>query len=413
MGIEVLFRDNRWGWHPPLDVMNATNKQYHHENQPTEEMIHAMITEAIRAPTGDNCQPWKFHWNGKRLWILHSETIAAHRLNRKNHASMMALGALIEAFRLSATRYGFETKTELLFEENQSLSVWAEIRFVDLQLQMDPLAAQISLRTTDRRLYQGGVLSPELIQKINTLQQKYPACQVHIQAKQSSEFKKYFLETEKALWTDAEILQDLGRWLRLSKKEVAKSTDGIAWKELGLNSIEALMFRFMRRFPTLPRLLWSFGFGQHLQQEAIKAVESSAALICFSVNTVDPQSLCQVGELAYQTWLLLGANGFGVQPMSFASTSVGDAAAHALDEKTTDSNRNLFATGKLVLQRNFSMSASQTPIWMFRTGVPPQQAAPAKSLRHSLKDLLMPSSFENKVDAEDFGLASSKKRRAA
>jgi hypothetical protein len=85
--------------------------------QPTTDTIEALIDKAIRSPSGDNAQPWNFQWNGERLLVLHSEMKALHTLNRKNHASMIALGAMLEALRLSATILGLDMKTKLLFEK--------------------------------------------------------------------------------------------------------------------------------------------------------------------------------------------------------------------------------------------------------------------------------------------------------
>jgi hypothetical protein len=294
--------------------MSASNKN---ENQTLKlaslktlqvsgEAIDTIIADAIRSPSGDNAQPWRFHWDGERLLVLHAEQLAEHSLNRQNHASMIALGAMLEALRLSASKQNLAIQTQLLFEEKAMLSAWAEVRFSESNQTTDPLASMILSRSTDRRAYQGGNLN-HLMEEIETIEAEFEGCKIRIQHKTSQDFLNYFLKTEEILWKNSKIVKDLGKWLRLSKKEVSSNSDGMSWKNIGISAIEALAFRLIRKFPKLPGLLWSFGFGLRIKQEGKKAIESSAALICFTVSTVEPKTLCKVGEMAFRTWLLLNA----------------------------------------------------------------------------------------------------------
>lgn len=336
--------------------------------KPTQAMIESMIQDAVMGPSGDNAQPWKFHWNGERLLILHSETMAEHSMNRRNHASMIAFGALLEALRLSATRFGFELQTKLSLENEGDLSTWAEVKFVTSSIKVSPLASQISIRATDRRVFKGGKLSAELVAQIKEIESEFPGCHVRIQSQQTKSFMSYFMKTEKLLWKNKKIVADLTKWMRLSKKEIESSQDGMSWRNMGMNSIEALLFQLIRRFPIIPSLLWFMGFGAKIKMMGRQAIQSSAALICFSADTLDTESFCKLGQMAYRVWLLMNANGYGVQPMSFSSSSIADLASGAV-VNFTDEEYETFRVGRPIVQENFEMSANETPVWMFRTGL--------------------------------------------
>ncbi len=351
----------------------------------TDELVTSIINDAIKSPSGDNAQPWRFKWDGARLLVLHSAKLATHSLNRKNHASQIALGTVIESIRLSASQHGFTIDTRLTLENEQELAAWANIGFTFSGVTADPLASMISLRCTDRRAYQGGTLDQELLNEIAQAQSRFSGCAVHIQTQQTSAFMKYFLKTEKMLWSNRKIVGDLGKWLRLSKKEVAKEATGMSWKNIGLNKAEAFMFRLIRRFPQIPGFLWSLGFGLRIKQDAKKAINSSAALVCFSVTETTPEAFCQLGQLSFRTWLLLNAYGMGVQPLSYASATVADQAAGAL--QGSPSEQYLFRQGKAILQENFEMQASQIPAWMFRTGVSSSLSAEARALKQTAAEV--------------------------
>jgi hypothetical protein len=351
--------------------------------QMTEELVNFIIADAIKSPSGDNAQPWRFQWDGQRLLVLHAETLAAHSLNRNNHASQIALGALIEATRLSASQHGFSIKANLQLENKNDMAVWADIVFSFNNTPADPLASMISLRCTDRRAYKGGTLETELLAEIAQAQAQFPGCAVRIQTQQTSSFMKYFLNTEKLLWSNSKIVRDLGKWLRLSKKEVAKSPTGMSWKNIGISAPEALMFRLIRRFPRIPGFLWSLGFGLRIKQDAKKSIKSSAALVCFSATETTPEAFCNIGQLAFRTWLLLNAYGMGVQPLSYSSTTVADLAAGALSPESSQAERDLFRQGKGILQENFEMQNDEIPVWMFRTGASNTLPADYRALKQT------------------------------
>jgi hypothetical protein len=348
-------------------------------------IIESIIAGASQIPSGDNSQPWKFWWTGSVLKISHVEDFAVHSLNRKNHASMMAFGALLETLRISASNFGFELKINLRIPDQnlprESEVVWAEVKMIPSKKAADPLNSALSLRTTDRRNYKGGTLNLHLRSELRALQINFPDCCLHMQEDQSHEFINYFLKAEELLWKNSKIIKDLCRWLRLSKKETKNSTDGMSAKNIGINLPETLLFKLIRKFPRLPSFLWSFGFGFKIKQKSMESIQSSAALICFTVRAITPENLCHLGGLAVRCWLILNREGFGVQPLSYASTSVADATSENSRSIMSTDELELFKQGQKILKKNFNFLEGEVPTWMFRTGVSdslPQDQRPAK-----------------------------------
>ena len=79
-----------------------------------EEKVRHWVELAIRAPSGDNCQPWSFTWDGTELEVVHLEQRAKHVLNPHNTASLISLGAIVESLHLAASDDGFETSCDIM-----------------------------------------------------------------------------------------------------------------------------------------------------------------------------------------------------------------------------------------------------------------------------------------------------------
>ncbi len=334
-----------------------------------ERQIEDIITVALKAPSGDNCQPWKFQIEGQKLFVFHDEARATHQLNRKNHASFMALGSLLEAMQIAASVHHLKTETKLIFEQHGSLSLWAEVSFLLSNQIIDPLVETISIRCTDRRLYKKGDLDAQLIQQLMDLNKRYPGCALHLKKDSSHQFINYLLGSEKFLWTNKRIVKDLFQWIRFSENEVKSKSDGMSLLNIGVNIAEAFLLRFIRKFPQLPRMLWPLGFKQKITTDLRKSIESSAGLICFSVNEVSPVSLCHTGRMAYRVWLLLNSHSFGVQPLSFSSTSLGDLVSGAFHSDASEEEIQHFSEGLKIVRDNFDLKSDEIPVWIFRTGL--------------------------------------------
>ncbi len=354
----------------------------------SQVMIRQIVADALRSPSGDNAQPWKFEWDGDELKIYHLNQKAKHSLNRKNHASYISFGTLLETIHISATTYGYRVTERLIFEESSDMALWAKLHFRQSGLQKDPLSDVISLRTTDRRVYDQGPMPKDVENQVLQIQKQFRNCEIHIQKDQTQTFTDYFLKCEEFLWKNVQVVSDIGKWLRLTKKEMA-AKDGMPWRSLAISRMEALFFRLVRRFPSLPKLIWALGFGQSVRAKEKKTLQSSAALLCFTAKSVDPESLCEVGRVAYRTWLFLNSQGFGVQPLSYCSTSVADLISDAMDPNISLDEWNLFARGKSVIQSHFSLNPDEIPIWIFRTGLAPlDHLADLHTPRNSLKNVL-------------------------
>lgn len=332
-----------------------------------EEFIHHIIENALRAPSGDNVQPWRFRWERGVLKIYHMDSLARHALNRQNHASLLAFGGVLESIRLAASQFQVGV-SERIFLNPAHTELWGEVRFIENGVAVDPLARMLQLRATDRGNYRGGSLQDTVFKEICDLSSEFKSCEAKCLNVRSDIFTKYFLKSEELLWKKKKIVGDLCKWLRLTKPELDSNSDGMSWESIGMNKLEAHLFRLVRIFPILPGLLWNFGFGHRIRADAKKALMSSAGLICFTTNALDSESFCRAGRMAFRAWLMLNSAGYGVQPLSYSSMSIADLRLDPSSPSFTQKERQHFLEGESVFRQEFNLEAQAVPVWMFRIG---------------------------------------------
>lgn len=362
----------------------------------TEAIIEKMVTAALQTPSGDNSQPWKFQWTGEKLFVTHDEERAAHSLNRVNHASMLALGALLEAVKIAASEFGFSTSNKLNFKNMSSDFPCAEIQFHQTSEKFDLLTLQIPKRSTDRRTFKAGSISAPVFTELAEMATSFSKAKLHIQGKPESKLVQYFMDSENFLWTNSKIVQDLVKWMRLSKREVDSSSDGMSWKNMCINFMDAFFLRVLRRLPKSLMFFWYSGLKLKIRMVTKKNLESSAGLICISIKKIDSESICEAGRLAYRAWLMLNAKGYGVQPLTYASTSIADLLSNSLPLNTKSSEKNHFIKGFNLISDFFSLAVDEVPLWIFRTGETEEMPQEMRTPRRQAKEVLISYQRSNK-----------------
>ena len=75
--------------------------------------IKKIIEESLFAPSGENCQPWKFAVDGSSIYIFNVPEADTSLYNFEQKGSYVAHGALIENVVISALKYGYKTSVKL------------------------------------------------------------------------------------------------------------------------------------------------------------------------------------------------------------------------------------------------------------------------------------------------------------
>lgn len=352
--------------------------------------ILSIIECARTAPSGDNCQPWRFKWDGHRLGIFHETARARHAFNEDLAASKVSFGMVLELIEIAASQQGFFTTLEILGEVLNPAWPWARVRFSpSASVMPDPLYAAVRLRKCGRFPYAREPLKPALFADLEADLKGAPGYAIRYITEYSAEFVDYLLRTEDCFWQNAAAVRDTFQWVRLTRREYARRRDGLWRGDLGAHPWEVPSVSLFRRFPKLPDRLYGWGLRKFLDRAVREKIISSP--VYFLVTTTQPQvgeffqdPFLHAGRRALRLWLQAARHGYVMQPHFHAGT--GPYRQRLPGFRLSEAETRFFKAGAEVLRRTFSLPAEEYPIWLCRVGRMPRTHVP--TLRLPIEEIL-------------------------
>ena len=124
-----------------------------------DQIIKKVIEDGVKAPSGENCQPWRFVWRNNKLEIYNLPEADQSLYNFNQKGSLVAHGALIENIVISATQSGYQVEVEVA--PNRQTNLVSTLTFKTGNQPVDKLYSWIDQRGTNRKDYSGEKLSTE------------------------------------------------------------------------------------------------------------------------------------------------------------------------------------------------------------------------------------------------------------
>ena len=322
----------------------------------------------MRAPSGDNVQPWSFTWNGKLLTIIFRPALARHVLDGGFSASTIALGCLLESIRIAASLHGLSAPFTFSGLPDHD-GACAEIRFVPGDQPGDPLVSALAHRTTDRRAYRGGTVPEKDLLEIARKFDESNVASVDLASSFAKDLVDFIVSAESLVAEHSSIFLDTLPWIRLSQKEVARTRDGMPWRGTGIGIPEYPAVCLMRLFPRSFQLFRMAGMRAAQATKIRRLLKSSAGLLCLSTPEEGSRALISVGRLSMRLWLRLTQLGYGVQPLTIPSLLMYNAKNGLLDAETQRRFGARYPEGERIFRREFGIPASHQPVWLWRIGL--------------------------------------------
>ncbi|HET9931040.1 MAG TPA: Rv1355c family protein, partial [Polyangiaceae bacterium] len=120
----------------------------------TETQVRDLVKYAISAPSGGNCQPWRFVYRRERFDCYFDRERSKTYLDFDNTASYLAIGAAVENLCLAARQLGLDTELDT-FPSPEHPDLVCSVRLTRASTNRpahDDLAAHIGARVTNRKL---------------------------------------------------------------------------------------------------------------------------------------------------------------------------------------------------------------------------------------------------------------------
>lgn len=81
-------------------------------HQPFPDLIRFVVIYGILAPSAGNCQLWKFHYNDRRLWVVHDRVRSQNLLNPHYYTGTAIVGAASKNMVIAAAHRAYQTQVE-------------------------------------------------------------------------------------------------------------------------------------------------------------------------------------------------------------------------------------------------------------------------------------------------------------
>jgi molybdopterin/thiamine biosynthesis adenylyltransferase len=352
------------------------------------EAIRSLVRVATLAPSGGNCQPWRFSWDGRRLRILHDRERSRSFLDYSDLASWLAFGAAVENVALAAATMGLDVAVELAPDRREPAAV-CDLRFARraaAAAETAALAAAIPARATNRKLAVRAPLAAGARDALLRAAEAVPGAVLHLVEDEDrlAELGDLLGRGDRLRFLSRTMHGEMMAELRWTADDVRRTRDGLDVSTLELTGADLAALRVMSSWPAMD-LVGRLGGGRALEKPARKAIAASSAVGLVSVPGRTREAYLEGGRAMQRVWLQATALGLAVQPMApltylFARLELGDG--DGLSSAEAGALRELRDRFGAV----FPDAAGRGEPMLFRIGHAPPPTA--RALRRDVPDVL-------------------------
>jgi molybdopterin/thiamine biosynthesis adenylyltransferase len=351
------------------------------------ELVRFCVEQGTLAPSAGNRQPWRFAWDGERLWVLHDRARSASLLDPQHRAAYLALGAAVENIAIAAAHRGMRLRTEP-FPRPRDPSVAAALSFEPGGDGMDEdawLFALLARRATNRRPGKRAVLSADATTALVDAARIRGARVDLLSGREAlAELGAVVGGGERIRYLTQELHREMVDELRWTEAEARRTGDGIPVDALELSAPERAALGLAAR-PEVAATLRDLGGGRAFRDLAERRLVRSSAVGLVTVGGASAACALRGGRAVQRLWLEATRLGLALQPVTvpvYLFELLDGSSATIFSSRERDELRGLRARFDAL----FAAAEGGTRLMLFRLVA---AAAPsARTLRRPLESVL-------------------------
>ncbi len=282
------------------------------ENGGVEGPLRSLVAAAVRAPSGDNLQPWRFVVDAdtNRISLYVDETRDRTPMNADQRMSRVAVGAALENILQAAQ--SLHWRAEIEEPRDSALAVVCLSGIDDSAGEVDPT---IAARVTNRRAYDGSPVPPQLLAELVRRTPELDGVTTHWihQRSRISEMASLMGRSDALMFRVPSMRSAFVDNVRFDATWDAEVEEGLSLASLEVSAMQRIALRMMPRIPDW--LLKAAGGMRAFAAAARKLVASSSGLCVVVAPDSSQQADVNAGRAAERAWLALTSGGMAVQPM--------------------------------------------------------------------------------------------------
>lgn len=328
--------------------------------------IKTILESAMRAPSGDNCQPWRFVIKNNSINILNLPERDTSLYNFRQRASLVAHGALLENITITSHALGYDAEIKPFPDKiNPNLVATVELKKSDIR--DEPLHLYISRRSTNRKQYRPAPLTAE--QRIGLLNMSRGLSSGEVRLLEGPREKALLAKAiginDKLVFENRNLHSFLFEHIRWTEEEALKTRDGLDIKTLELSPPQTIGFRLLKNWSLLQKLN-KLGLSGVIAKQAEKLCLSSSAIGIVIVSGNTDEDFLTGGRLVQRVWLEATRTGLAFQPMTGITFLVQRVMAGDKKELST-ANVKLIMDAYEPIRTAFGLE-KETIVLLFRIG---------------------------------------------
>ena len=372
--------------------------------------VERLVSDAILAPSGGNCQPWRFYWDGRLHLFL--DRARAHSLLDYNYfGGIAALGAVWENLQLSALQQGLELRARTFpLGEDSELAAAFTLQLLSKAAarrgQADSLYESVGLRHTNRKLEgRQPLFDGELEQLSASARSLGGEIRWLSDSAELARIGELLGEGDRLRFLHREMHRQLMSELRFSADEALRTGDGISVGTLELSAADRVGLELSRSWEAMS-LVKTWEAGDNLGKMARKQVAAAAAVGLLLMPKVRPLHFLRGGRAAQRVWLTATRLGIAFHPMTalpYLFTRLNHGSGLGLDSSLVKALTGL----RQQYTRLFAIAGQPAEVMLFRVAI--ADAPAEKSVRRPVADCLFKSGSVH--SARPGGAAATRRKR--
>ncbi len=347
-----------------------------------------LLKACIHAPSGGNCQPWKFYFHQGNLYIFHELHHSVSMLDFGHFGTYLSIGAVVENARIYANSLGLLLNCSYFPDASNTMLV-AALNFEKSFGQVGHVLTvqQLFERHTNRLFTIRKELDVEHEKALLDLigSNRIGNLTLIKDAAEMKEVAEILTEAEKLLLLNPRGHQDIfEREIRWTKEEAEAKRDGIDLATLNMSKAEVIALKVAGSRKVM-EWVSKFDGGEAFKKNTKKVIAASSAIGILSMPFQNVEAYLHGGELMERIWIKSNAMGLAFQPVTQFSYLLARAVNNGNGLNRVEYEKLIELKNQLILR--FPNLNQREIVFIFRIGY--TEKTPVMAMRREIETMVI------------------------
>lgn len=336
----------------------------------------SFLSKAVNAPSGHNCQPWKFAVKNNVIEVWNIPNKDKTLFNHNQKGSYIAHGALIENIKILTSHSGYKSRINLLPNSSEpNLIAQIELNKSESPEADLTLHRSIMSRATNRRPYDVVDLrNSDWADLKEFIIDEKQNCEIVLlrDRTQIKRAAKILSVGDRVLFDNKHLHNSLFEVVNWTKAQEEERKEGLYIETKELPPPAEFLFRHVISHRWLMDALYFMKLPEKIGQKREALYSSSSAIGMILTKDQSPEAFINAGRLLQRFWLKITDLGMSLQPASsgllflaqrLESESAPELTVHQREyvSKAYDEIKEVFCTGDKIPAFTFRVGYAKAP----------------------------------------------------